>query len=539
MTIEILRKIADAVARAIHRIPKEIDIGKEICIGADGTPTSEIDKIAEDAVLEFIKLHGVHLNVLSEEIGFVDNKAEETLILDPIDGSSNSKSHIPLFTVSMAIGKKSLNDIHTAYIRNLTTNDEYFAEKNKGAFFNGARIHSKTHFEPEKSCMMIYLGRGASHRAHSLTKRIKSVRELGCSSLEMVLVATGASDGYFVDSEIRDRAIRIVDIAASTLILRESGGEVYNSNGEILDMSFDISQRSNFLAVANSEVYAYVVGNALTNPNKRIKYGIYANLTIPIALNIASRVIKSLDLAGEGYTIEENLATAMKLKGTPISMMHVDIMVVIGGDGTILRALQNTNATIIGINAGRIGFLTEIEINNIEEEIAKLVRGDYSIQKKFKISVSCNGKIVGEALNDVVIHSDSITKTRCFKIYIDNTFITDIQADGVLFSTPTGSTSYALSLGGPIVDPEVNAILMVPMAAFKFSSKQTVIPASKKITIDAVSNEEYLLVIDGQKELKLSSGSSIELTKSLKSSSFIVFNKDFYSRVRDKLKCFL
>ncbi|MCQ2056129.1 MAG: NAD(+)/NADH kinase [archaeon] len=538
--IKTLRAIADAVIKTVHLIPRETDIGKEICIGADGTPTSEIDKIAEDAVLKYISLHDVRLNVLSEEIGFIDNKADETLILDPIDGSSNSKSHIPLFTISMAVGKKSLNDIHTAYIRNLVTNDEYFAEKHKGAFFNGDRIHSKTHFEPEKSCMMIYLGRGASQRAHFLTKRIKSVRELGCSSLEMVLVAIGVSDGYFVDSEIRDRAIRIVDIAASTLILRESGGEVYDLNGAKLDMPFDVSYRSNLLAVANSEVYTYILGERNHySSNQKIRYGIYANLTIPISLNVASRVIKSLDLTKEDYTIEENLAIAMGLNGLSINSMNVDIMIVIGGDGTILRALQNTSATIIGINAGKIGFLTEIELNNVEEGIKRLVEGDYSIQKRFKISVVCNNEIIGEALNDVVIHSDSITKTRRFKIHINDSFITDIQADGVLFSTPTGSTSYAMSLGGPIMDPEVNAVLMVPMAAFKFSSKQTVIPASKKITIEAISNEEYLLVIDGQKEFKLPSGSKVELMKSAKSSSFIVFNKDFYSRVREKLKCFL
>ncbi|MCQ2086401.1 MAG: sugar kinase, partial [archaeon] len=255
--IETLRAIADYVAEALRLIPNGTDIGKEICIGADGTPTSKIDKIAEDAVLQYIGSNNLHVNVLSEEIGFIDNKADETLILDPIDGSTNSKLHVPLFTISMAIGKKSLNDVHTAYIRNLATNDEYSAEKYKGAFFNGERIKSKTRFNPEKSCMMIYLGRGSSQRAHSLAKKIKSIRYLGCSSLEMISVATGASDGYLVDSEIYDRAIRVIDIAASVLILRESGGEVYNLNGTKFDMEFDLSQRSNFFAVANSEVYNY------------------------------------------------------------------------------------------------------------------------------------------------------------------------------------------------------------------------------------------------------------------------------------------
>ena len=193
--IETLRKIADEVANTIALIPEGTDIGREVCIGADGTPTDEIDKIAENAVLRYIAANDIKLNVLSEEIGFVDNGGDETLILDPIDGSTNSVAGIPLFTISMAVGKDSLSSIHTALVRNLVTGEEFTAEKGKGAFHDGKRIEVKKTFDPKKSRMMIHMGYGATPLAYSLAKRVKSARTLGCASLEMIYVAKGSVDG--------------------------------------------------------------------------------------------------------------------------------------------------------------------------------------------------------------------------------------------------------------------------------------------------------------------------------------------------------
>ena len=140
ITIETLSAIADAVQTEIEKIPDSSCKGDEICIGADGTPTARIDKVAENAVLLFLEREGISLNVLSEEIGFVDRGGEETLVLDPIDGSNNAVADIPYYTVSLAVGKNSLSGIRLAYLRNLATGDNYTAEKGKGAFKNGRRI---------------------------------------------------------------------------------------------------------------------------------------------------------------------------------------------------------------------------------------------------------------------------------------------------------------------------------------------------------------------------------------------------------------
>ena len=147
-----------------------------------------------------------------------------------------------------------------------------------------------------------------------------------------------------------------------------------------------------------------------------------------------------------------------------------------------------------------------------------------------------DGEILGDALNEVVIHTDSVAKIRRFKVYVNDTLSADVRSDGILLSTPTGSTSYAMSLGGPIMDYRVDAWLMIPMAAFKFSSNQMVIPASTKVTVEAVLNKGCILVLDGQKEIHIDGGSRIEMTKSPRPATFIVFDTDFYKRVKDKLE---
>ena len=139
--MEILSAIADQVEKAIALIPSDVDKAEEICMGADGTPTSQVDKIAENTVLTYIAANEVPLNVLSEEIGYVDNGAEDTLILDPVDGTRNCTLGIPYYTISMAVSRTTMNGATHALIRNLATGDEYRAEKGKGATLNGKSIH--------------------------------------------------------------------------------------------------------------------------------------------------------------------------------------------------------------------------------------------------------------------------------------------------------------------------------------------------------------------------------------------------------------
>lgn len=532
--IGILRSIAIEVQEAVSSIP-EGERGKVIRTGADGTPTKYIDIVAERVVLDRIKKDSIPLNILSEEIGFVDNGAGDTLVLDPVDGTTNSVNGIPMYTISMAIGKSSISDIHTAYIRNLVTGEEFTAVKGKGALHDGNPLVSRGTFNPHSVRMAIYLGAGSNPKSFMLAQRIRAARSFGCSSLEMLMVATGAIDGYLLHSDNYTRSTRVVDIAASVLILREAGGEVYTLDGVPLDMSFDLSQRRNFLAVCCRSFFEYVMdGNLLLSPHGgKLRYGLYANMSLSNVSEVAKKVLNLMK--GQDVVLDTGIASALGMEGVPLRQMDVDIVITLGGDGTILRALHNTAASIIGVNAGGVGFLTDIPSDSLEEGIGRLLRGDYTIQRRPKILAYYNGEVVGEAVNEMVIHSDSVAKIRRFKIYVNDSLVTDIRADGVVLSTPIGSTSYAMSLGGPIMDHGVDAWLMVPMAAYEFSFKQMVLPTSVKITMENVLDKGCLLVIDGQKEITIPGGAKVEFTRSPRQASFIMFETDFYSRVSKKL----
>ena len=528
--MDILSKIADAVEEAIAKIPDSKAKGECIGMGADGTSTSQIDKIAENVVLAYIQRNSIPLNVLSEEIGFVDNGAEETMVLDPIDGTSNAVAEIPMYTISMAIGKRSLSDIHTAYLRNLATGDVITAEKGKGAYKNGCRIQVRK-ADLNDLFMMIYLGNGAHPFSFGLAKRVKSSRAFGCASLEMALVAEGEADGFMMYAEKYMRSIRVVDIAASALILREAGGEIYDLEGNILDMEFDVDVRSNFIAFGDRRVYDFIRTESKMPGSPT--YGISVNMKIPDAKVYAERVMKALE--GCRYVLEDEIAEEFDMKGCPIEDMKVDIMITVGGDGTILRTFMKNKAPLFGINAGGVGFLAEVSADDIEEGIRRLRENEFVVEERFKISSWYEGQYLAEAVNEVVVHTDSIAKIRHFKVYVNDKLMTEVRADGIMVSTPTGSTCYAMSLGAPLLDPRVNAVVVIPMAAYKFASRPFVVPADAKITVETIMDSGCLLVVDGQEEYEIRGKTHIDFMVSPESVKFIRFDTDFYTRVREKL----
>ena len=530
ITMETLSGIADAVQAAIEKIPNSRCKGEEVCMGADGTPTSQIDKVAENAALMHIQSNCIPLNILSEEIGFVDNGAEETLVMDPIDGTSNAIAGIPYFTISLAVGTSKLSDIRLGYLRNPVTGDVYTAEKGKGAFKNGCPIHVRKAVMDDLF-VMIYMGNGAHPDAFALAKRVKSSRSLGCASLEMAIVGEGEADGFLMKSEKYTRAIRIVDIAASTIILREAGGEVYDLEGNVLDMPFDLEHRSNFIAVGDMSVYNLIITQRETLGEHR--YGVYTNRHVRNAVKYTQEVIDALQ--GQTYFVDSDIAEVMGIPGMPLADMDVDIVIVVGGDGTLLRALQHTDAKVIGINGGSVGFLAEIDHDHIKEGIDRLLREDYIVETRFRLNCWYNGQYLTPSVNEAVVHTASVAKIRHFRVYIDDVLASELRADGLIISTPTGSTCYAMSLGAPYMDPKVKALMVVPMAAYKFNSRPFIVPATSKITVENVLDKECLIVLDGQEEFKMDGCSKVDFMLSDRKARFIRYDTDFYSRVRDKL----
>lgn len=215
--------------------------------------------------------------------------------------------------------------------------------------------------------------------------------------------------------------------------------------------------------------------------------------------------------------------------------MDVDILITVGGDGTILRSLQLNPSPILGINAGVLGFLTEISKDNLQEGLDRILRGEYVIEEKLRLKTTVDGRRCPDALNEAVIHTAHVAKIRQFEVYVDDQLAINTRADGIIVATPTGSTCYAMSVGGPILDPRVEALVIAPMAPFKFSARPFVVPASSRITLKFIRKRPCVLVIDGQDELPLHGNEIIECTRSETPARFISLGRSFYSRTREKL----
>lgn len=253
-----LNDIADEVMRKYRGLPKDyaghIPVGK----GASGSDTSKIDKFAEDAVLAFMDEQGIGLNVLSEEIGFVDRGGKKTLVLDPIDGTVNCTRGIPFFSISMAVCNKTMSDCDHALVRNLYSGDTYYARRGGGAELNGHRI-AVSKFNRDDSIFLMFDGRDVAPESEKVKAVASRVRTMGCASLEMCLVAQGSAQAHYMNCTRRSRMIRIVDIAASCLILREAGGEVVDLTGKKLDMELSLDDRKNFLAYGDPKIKELVL----------------------------------------------------------------------------------------------------------------------------------------------------------------------------------------------------------------------------------------------------------------------------------------
>ncbi len=249
------QKCADVVSRKIKKIQSTdfYRFGSNVGIGADGTVTKYVDKIAEDAAINFLNRSKLKINILSEEIGFLDNKGKYTFVLDPIDGTRNAYRGIPFFSVSIAIGKSKMSDVEYGIVKNVPTGDTFIAEKGRGAFFNRKRI-GVPEVPDNEPLSSLALGKNYDRLTIKLAKKDK-VRSLGSASLEMCMVAIGALDFYVVGKEY----IRVVDIAASTLILREAGGIVTNIFGKELDLPFNLDEKSSVVAACSEEVVKSII----------------------------------------------------------------------------------------------------------------------------------------------------------------------------------------------------------------------------------------------------------------------------------------
>lgn len=270
--IEVLYEAALGVEKALRELKEPF--GLRVADGADGTPTAIIDRVAEDAIIQVMEEHNLSFKMLSEEGGFIRVGWEETdewLIVDPIDGSFNAIHGFPYFSVSLAIAEKDLNGVSHALVRNLVNGEAYYAVKGSGAYFIPsndtcdsevpARVRS---FDPSMSLFFAYLGSHASRRSFDIARIPRRIRSFGSASLEMCEVAVGRADAYMLECDPPTSRIRVVDIAASQLILKEAGGEVFDMETlEPLNLPLNLDVRKNVIAVGDRKVMEWVRSRVL------------------------------------------------------------------------------------------------------------------------------------------------------------------------------------------------------------------------------------------------------------------------------------
>jgi len=226
-------------------------------------------------------------------------------------------------------------------------------------------------------------------------------------------------------------------------------------------------------------------------------------------------------------------------------LKEVDLIISLGGDGTLLRAARLAAAEdipVFGVNLGGLGFLTQIGIDDLEKSLEKLYQGRYFLDERMMLN--CTVKRKEEeikkfaALNDVVIGKGAFARIICLATYVNNDYVITYSADGLVVSTSTGSTAYSLSAGGPIVNPNINSIILTPICPHTLSARPFIIGENDqvKITLE-VSEEEVMVTIDGQEGFILRPNDEVIIKKSEHKARLITFKeKSFYAILREKLR---
>jgi len=217
-----------------------------------------------------------------------------------------------------------------------------------------------------------------------------------------------------------------------------------------------------------------------------------------------------------------------------------DLIVAIGGDGTLLscaRRFGSKGVPVLGINLGNLGFLTDIAPEELTTSFQQVVTGQYSSDERFFINSTINSsKLENLALNEVVIHSDSIAQLIEYELFIDDNFVYRQKADGILISTPTGSTAYSLSGNGPIVHPDVKAITLLPMFPHSLNTRPLLVDEDSKIIVRLCNKGRAKVSFDSHNSINLKKNDVVQLCKAEPKLNLIHPNDhDFYSASRNKL----
>jgi len=259
-------------------------------------------------------------------------------------------------------------------------------------------------------------------------------------------------------------------------------------------------------------------------------------------LGTLHRLAPTLDLE---LSYEEALLSVAGDGAARIDSAHVDAMLTLGGDGTLLRAARLVDeraVPILGVNLGRLGFLTCCPASQLEEALHRLASGDYLVEARMTLDARVTDAGGGvrqrwRALNDVVLHKGGFARVVAVRVEADGEIVGHFSADGVVVATPTGSTAYNLSAGGPVIVPTLQTILLTPVSAHTLALRPLVLPATSVVTIRGSDGPDELLVtVDGQVGCTFSGGDTLVIERSTAPVPIVRFPEtSFFSTMREKL----
>ncbi|TNF45251.1 NAD(+) kinase [bacterium] len=279
---------------------------------------------------------------------------------------------------------------------------------------------------------------------------------------------------------------------------------------------------------------------------KRI--GIIAKTSSPHALGVVEALVPWLHSRGLSVAIQEEYESLAggAVQALPRDMIpgESDMLLVLGGDGTLLsvaRLVEGHDLPVLGVNLGSLGFLTELALEELYPALKKVLEGDYRVEERVRLKVQLHrqGEVVGEyrVLNDVVIHKGALARIFDLDTFVNGEKLTTYKADGLIVSTPTGSTAYSMAAGGPIVEPTLNVILISPICPHTLTNRPLVVPGDSLVELCLLSDSgKVFLTLDGQEGTQLYPGDRVGIRESTSRASLIrTGSKNFFEVLSTKL----
>jgi|TARA_B100000809_G_scaffold170450_1_gene167792 NAD+ kinase len=287
--------------------------------------------------------------------------------------------------------------------------------------------------------------------------------------------------------------------------------------------------------------------NKTTDGEKAKKIGVFCKPKAPSATDILGRLIPWL--RKQNYHIFLDTGTAAIINETSsyekreISQ-QADLLIVLGGDGTLLSVAQAAhpyNIPILAVNLGSLGFLAEISIDELYPTLENILAGKFEIENRMLLNACIwrNGEKVEDhnVLNDVVINKGAVARIISLQVLVNGQYMTSYRADGLIIATPTGSTAYSLSAGGPIIHPSMHTLVLSPICPFTLTNRSILIPDQSIIQVKlAAEYDDVRVTLDGQEGYDMRAGDILKIKKTKTSLQLIRGpNKNYYQILRDKL----